>query len=313
MPVLLDWFEHPPLTHLHGAVCVGNFDGVHRGHQSLIRASRIWAERIDGPVIAITFDPPPLQLLQPQSKRTALSRMADRVAWLRDAGADHVAILRTTPELLSLSPEAFFEDVLLRQFQVAAIVEGTNFRFGRSRLGDVALLDRLCRDAGIGFEQVSPTLEGGEPISSSRIRSALSEGNVEAAQMLLGRAYSIVGSVVSGAKRGRTIGVPTANLDGAATMLPKEGVYAGRVVIDGTPWAAAVNLGSNPTFGDQQPKIEAHILDFTGDLYGRELRLEFVQQLRAIRPFSNVEELKEQLSHDIAAARTAVGLNKELG
>lgn len=302
--LILDWSDHPPPTYLHGAVCVGNFDGVHRGHQALMRACQIWAKRVNGPAVAITFDPSPLQLLMPQAQRLALSRITERVELLHEAGADHVAILRTTPELLSLSPEAFFEDVLIRQFQMRAIVEGTNFRFGRARMGDVATLDRLCRNEGVGIEQVSATLDGNDPISSSRIRAALTEGHVELASQLLGRDYTITGHVTTGAKRGRTIGVPTANLADVTTMLPKEGVYAGRTTVGGQDYSAAINLGPNPTFLDQQRKIEAHLLDFNGDLYGQAVRLSFVNRLRDVRTFNSVEELKQQLARDIADTRT---------
>ena len=151
---------------------------------------------------------------------------------------------------------------------------------------------------------MSATLEGSDAISSSRIRAALTEGDIPLANQLLGREYAIVGNVTTGARRGRTIGFPTANLDGVTTMLPKEGVYVGRVNINGQEYATAINIGPNPTFLDQQRKIEAHILDFSGDVYDQELALHFIDRLRDVQTFRSVDELKQQLHQDIAATRT---------
>jgi riboflavin kinase/FMN adenylyltransferase len=291
-------------------VTIGNFDGVHRGHRELIEAAARAARDVGGPAVAVTFDPPPAALLYPQpEKATPLTTLRDRSALLHAAGVDHVVILKTDAGLLSLSPEAFFEEVITRVFAAKAVVEGYNFHFGRGRTGDTRLLRSLCESAGIRFVEVAPVTVSGAPVSSSRIRRLLHDGEVAAAAELFGRWYSLRGIVVPGARRGRTIGFPTANLEEVMTVIPGPGVYAVRARIDrasqvGEAWMpAAANIGPNPTFGDTARKLEVHLLDYAGDLYGQTLRIEFVARLRDIRTFAGVEELVEQLRVDIAQTR----------
>ncbi len=299
----LPWTEHPPAELVGGAVTVGNFDGVHRGHRELVATARRWAERVGGPAVAVTFDPPPLYLLHPEAVKPPLTTTADKAELLTAAGADHVLALRTDAGLLSLSPEAFFEDVLVRLLRVRAVVEGYNFRFGRGRSGDTAVLRDLCGGAGVAFEEVPPLVVDGEPVSSSRVRAAITAGDVADAADLLGRPYRIRGTVVAGAKRGRTIGFPTANLDGVETLLPAVGVYAVRTTVDGVAYPAAANVGPNPTFGEDARKIEVHLIGYSGDLYGKELSADFAARLRDTRPFANAAELAEQLKRDVEAAK----------
>jgi len=300
----LTWTEHPPTEFTGGAVTVGNFDGVHRGHQALVAAARRWADRVGGPCVVVTFDPPPAALLHPRpDKAIPLTTYAERAELLHASGADHVVTLKTDAGLLSLSPEAFFEDVLLGLFRAKAVVEGYNFRFGRGRAGDTTTLRELCAKSGLAFEEVASLMVAGEAVSSSRVRTALNDGDVATATELLGRAYRIAGTVVSGARRGRTIGFPTANLDNVPTLLPKEGVYAVRAIVSGTGYPAAANIGPNPTFGDDARKIEVHLIDFNGDLYGTQLAVEFVARLRDTKSFANVDELVDQLHRDVSAAK----------
>lgn len=304
----LDWTGEPPPGFAGGAVTVGNFDGVHRGHRELVAAAARWAKRVGGPAVAVTFDPPPYQVLVPDAPpRPPLTTLDDRAELLRAAGADHVVILRTTEELLGLTPEEFFGGVLGRLLRARAVVEGYDFRFGRGRAGDTATLRRLCEAAGVGFDEVPPLNDGGEPVSSSRVRAAIVAGEVGAAAGLLGRPYRITGTVVSGAKRGRTIGFPTANLGDVPTVVPGTGVYAVRAVGDGVTWPGAANVGPNPTFGEDARKIEVHLIGFAGDLYGKPLAVEFVTKLRDTRPFGGVNELAEQLRRDVEAAGNILG------
>ena len=258
--------------------------------------------------MVVTFDPPPAALLHPSpDKAVPLTTLAGRAELLHAAGADHVVILKADAGLLSLSPEAFFEDVIVGLFGAKAVAEGYNFRFGRGRAGDTATLRELCEPAGVAFEEVRPLLAGGEPISSSRVRAELVAGNVAAAADLLGRPYRINGSVETGAKRGRTIGFPTANVGTVGTLLPAVGVYAVRAVLpDGTTHPAAANVGPNPTFGDDARKVEVHLIGYNGDLYGKPFGVEFVARLRDTRPFAGAAELVEQLKHDVAAAKAAL-------
>jgi riboflavin kinase/FMN adenylyltransferase len=307
MPTLaIDWMTHPPADFTAGAITVGNFDGVHRGHRELIIGCIAEAGQVNGPAVAVTFDPPPLAVLVPSAMKPPLTTTAERNELLLAAGVSKVVSLKTDAGLLALEPEAFFEDVVLGLFRAKAIVEGFNFRFGRARSGDTAELRRLCDKHRVRFREVKPLLDSGEPVSSSRIRTAIQTGDVTTAENLLGREYSISGVVETGAKRGRTIGFPTANLGGVRTLVPGTGVYAVRATVDGVTHRAAANVGPNPTFGDDARKIEVHLLDFTGDLYGKELRVSFVKRLRDTRPFGGVNELVEQLKRDVAEARAAL-------
>lgn len=305
---VLEWTGGPPPGFAGGAVAVGNFDGVHRGHRELVATAARWAKHLGGPAVAVTFDPPPYQVLVPDAPaRPPLTTLADRADLLHAAGADRVVVLRTTRELLGLSPEEFFGGVVGRLLRARAVVEGYDFRFGRGRAGDTATLRRLCEAAGVGFEEVPPLLDAGEPVSSSRVRAALVAGDVATAAGLLGRPYRITGTVVGGAKRGRTIGFPTANLDEVPTVVPGTGVYAVRAAVEGQTWPAAANVGPNPTFGEDARKIEVHLIGFGADLYGRPLAVEFVAKLRDTRPFGGVNELTEQLRRDVDAAKAVLG------
>ena len=299
-PARLRWTAPAPAPFRAGAVTVGNFDGVHCGHRELVRAARA----LGRPAVAVTFDPPPARVLYPGRAALPLTTLDRRAELLREAGADQVAILETDAGLLSLSPEAFFEDVIGHAFAATAVAEGYNFRFGRAREGDTALLRRLCEQASLAFAVVEPQLQGGEPVSSSRVRAALTAGAVEVAARLLDRPYSVDGVVEPGARRGRTIGFPTANLAGIETLLPLQGVYAGRAVIDGVSHPAAANLGPAPTFNVTDRKLEVHLIDFASDLYGRAVRFEFASRLRNVRPFSSADDLAHQLQSDVAQAKS---------
>jgi riboflavin kinase / FMN adenylyltransferase len=296
----LDLFSHPPAHFTGGVVTVGNFDGVHRGHAALMQANIRLARQLGGPSVAVTFDPTPLSLLQPALVKPALSLLDDRVAWLHALGVDHVVALKTEAGLLSLSAESFVEDVLIGQFRVQGVVEGFNFRFGRGRAGDNGTLRTLAEQFNVQFEEVPAYTADGETVSSSRVREAINTGDVTRAAELLGRPYQLRGVVVTGAKRGRTIGFPTANLAEVKTLIPKDGVYAVR----SGAMIGAMNIGPNPTFAEHQQKLEVHWLDLSGDLYGQELRIEFLQRLRDTQQFRGVEALVEQLKRDVAACRS---------
>jgi riboflavin kinase/FMN adenylyltransferase len=305
--VTLDWSAYPPPEFVGGAVAIGNFDGVHLGHRALVSATREQADRLQGPSLAITFDPPPHQILFPGPVRPPLTTMSERAELLHSAGADHVVILRTSPALLALSPEAFFEDVLVRQLGARAIVEGHDFRFGRNRMGNNGTLRKLSSAAGLAFVEVPQLMHQGEPVSSSRVRSAIVRGDVALAMELLTRPHRVTGTVTTGAKRGRTIGFPTANLGDVSTVLPGNGVYAVRALVEGQPYPSAANIGPNPTFGEDAQKIEVHLIGFSGDLYSQSLTIEFIGRLRDTRPFAGISELVDQLRKDVEEAKKAVG------
>ncbi|MCI0457023.1 MAG: riboflavin biosynthesis protein RibF [Gemmataceae bacterium] len=290
-----------------GAVTIGNFDGVHLGHQALLAELRRQADTLRGPAVALTFDPHPLRLLRPADFRPVLTTVADRAALLQAYGADHVVVLRTTPDLLNLTARAFFERVLRAGLDARVLVPGFNFRFGHDRAGDVQALAGFCREAGIGCVTVAPLELDGRPVSSSRVRGELERGDVGRAGVLLGRPYRLRGVVGTGQRRGQALGFPTANLERVETLVPAEGVYAARAHHAGTSWPAAVNVGPNPTFGEQACKIEAHLIGFRGDLYGQPLALDFLQRLRDTRPFAGAAELVRQLHADVEEARRIAG------
>jgi len=304
----LAWNEMPPSCCRDGALAIGNFDGVHRGHLALLAEVRRQAAAVGGPAVALTFDPHPLQLLRPEQFQPVLTTVPDRAALLQANGADQVVILRTTPELLQLTPEEFFSRVVRDQLAARAMVEGINFGFGRNRAGDVETLRRLCAGAGLALAVVPPLkTANGVTISSSRVRTALVGGDVREAAALLGRPYRLHGTVATGQRRGHQLGFPTANLEGATSLVPGDGVYAVRVHHQGTLWPGAANVGPNPTFGEQGRKVEVHLIGFRGDLYGQRLAADFIDRLRDTRAFDGVAQLVEQLRLDVERARQATG------
>lgn len=304
--VTLNHEEPLPDSCRHGALTIGNFDGVHLGHAALLAEARQQAQAVGGPAVALTFDPHPLRLLRPDVFQPLLTTPADRAALLLRAGADHVVIQRTTPAFLQQRARDFFDGVVKTGFAARALVEGDNFGFGRHREGDVEMLRTLCREAGIPLSIVPPREVNGRRVSSSRVRTALERGDVADAAALCGRPYRLSGTVGAGAQRGRTLGFPTANLEHIETLVPGDGVYAVRAWVAGRPWPGAANIGPNPTFAEQARKVEVHLIGFNGDLYGQALPVDFVARLRDTRPFAGVDELTKQLHLDVAAAQRLV-------
>lgn len=286
-------------------LAIGNFDGVHRGHAHLIGRLRALADSARVPAVALTFDPPPVAVLRPEKAPPPLTWIERKVALLKEAGATDVGVFQTGRWLLGLTAREFFDQVVLGQFAAKGMVEGPTFGFGRDRGGDAQLLGSWCAEAGLGFEIASPTDLDGRMISSSRIRQCLAEGQTDAAAELLGRPHRLRGLVVRGLGRGSGLGFPTANLDRIETQIPADGVYAGRVFIDGQCVAhgAAAHIGPNATFGEQSRTVEVHLIDFQGDLYGRELELDLLSRLRTTRKFDNVNDLLAQIRNDVDQAR----------
>jgi riboflavin kinase/FMN adenylyltransferase len=225
---------------------------------------------------------------------------------LGELGVDWLVAYRTNPDLLSLGPQEFFDRIIRQRLEARAMVEGANFRFGRDRRGDVTLLTRFCAESWVQLEIVQPLICDGQALSSSRIREWIRSGDVDAARTMLTRPYRVRGLVTHGARRGGTLGFPTANLEAVDTLLPGPGVYAGRAhtSADGS-WPAAINLGPNPTFGERTLKLEVHLIGYQGGLYGQPLEVDFLTRLRDIRPFGSVAELKLQLQRDVLAAQAA--------
>ncbi|HVS38563.1 MAG TPA: bifunctional riboflavin kinase/FAD synthetase [Gemmataceae bacterium] len=302
----IDWREPAPAECGGGAVAVGNFDGVHRGHAALVAEVRSQAAHVSGPAVVLTFDPHPRDLLRPDLTEPPLTTLADRVQLLQQAGADHVLVLHTTPDFLQRTAKEFFDDILRRRLAVKAMAEGKNFGFGHNREGTIDTLAELCLNSGVALTVVSPVVIEGAEASSSRVRQCLLKGDIAEAAKVLGRPYRLHGVTAVGERRGRTLGFPTANLDPLMNLAPGDGVYAVRVRVGEEMWPGAANVGPNPTFGQDARKVEVHLIDFGGDLYGRPLALDFVQRLRDTRRFRGPDDLVEQLRRDVERARQAL-------
>ncbi len=303
MGFLVTGLENVPSEAKGGAITIGNFDGVHRGHRELVSRMRKMADQILGPAVVLTFDPPPAQLLRPGSVPPSLTWMERRAEILFELGVDFVCVCSTTRSLLELTAEAFYRQILVESLRVSAIVEGPNFRFGKDRLGDIDLLNELCQQYGVRLSVASGQSEDGEWISSSRIRFLIAQGEIEVANRLLVKPYRLKRVVGQGAARGRQIGFPTANLEQVPVMIPAPGVYAGRCRIDNQVYPAAMNIGPNPTFGETSHKIEVHIIDFNAELFGQTLEVEVIKRLRGIQTFAGIDSLIAQLKIDVDRAR----------
>jgi riboflavin kinase/FMN adenylyltransferase len=285
-----------------GALSIGNFDGVHRGHAKLVERLLAKAQELSGPAIVFTFDPHPVRLLRPESAPPPLTWTDRKAQLLADLGVTAIIAYPTDEALLAFTPEEFFARIVQEKLAARAMVEGPNFFFGHNRAGNIETLGQLCQTAAVSLEIVPPVTVAGQIVSSSRVRAAILAGDVDLARQLLTRPYRVRGMVTHGAGRGAKLGFPTANLAAIDTLLPAQGVYAARAITAAGNWPTAINIGPNPTFGEQALKVEAHLIGFEGSLYGQPLEVEFLSRLRSIRPFESVEALKNQLNHDIGAA-----------
>lgn len=288
------------------AAAIGNFDGVHRGHARLVAETVAAAQQLGGRAVVLTFDPHPARVLAPASAPASLLGLAQKAELLGALGVDTLAVLPFTPAMAALSADSFARDVLGSCLGAAAVVVGDGFRFGHGRTGDAALLSEQGRDLGWTVTTVRPVTHQGEPISSTRVRRSLAAGDVAAAAELLGRHFFVDGVVEAGEGRGRGLGFPTANVASANETLPASGVYACLFAPGGEPPREAVaNLGTRPTFeeGVARPRLEVHVLDTDRDLYGRAVRVAFVERLRAEERFADADALARQIAEDVARAR----------
>ena len=294
-----------------GALAIGKFDGMHRGHTLIVERLRDHAQPRGLPTIAMTFNPLPTQILYPLSDIRPLSTLEQKTELLAESGVDAMIVCPTDHALLACSAEDFFDNVIRMTLETQIIVEGRNFCFGHNRIGTPEKLQTWCRETGMTFEVVETITYNGEPVSSSRIRALLAEGNITLANELLSRPYRLTGRVVTGEQRGRHLGFPTANLAEVETIVPKPGLYAATLRHNNHRYAAAVHIGDNPTFGHTPFKIEAFLLDFDGDLYGQTLRVDFLHRVRDAKKFASVEELVAQMHRDVEEIRSYVSLEQQ--
>ena len=286
-------------------VALGTFDGVHLGHQVVLRRAVEEGRRRGVRVVAATFDPHPRAVLGPRVQPKLLTTLELRREALLRYGADEVRAIRFDEEFSKKSPEEFVREVLVGEIGAEAVVVGENFRFGHRAAGDLEELERLMRS--LGAEAYSVLVRSGDEkagISSTRIRELVAGGEVEEAAKLLGRPYLLRGEVIVGDRRGRSIGFPTANVvPDPAVVVPARGVYAGFVRVGKAVHPACTNVGVAPTFERRKSRVEAYLIDFEGDLYERVVDVSFVRRIRAEKRFSGVDQLKEQIARDVEEAR----------
>jgi len=285
------------------AVALGVFDGVHLGHRAILGAAVADARASATPALACTFEPHPMEILQPERAPLPITTLDERLTLIAECGVDEAVVLTFTQALAAVEPEAFVKDVLVDRLQARQVVVGYNHRFGRGARGDTALLRELGARHGFGVDVVPPLTVDGVPVSSTAIRAALGRGELDAAARMLGRPYTLPGNVVAGAGRGRTLGFPTANIAPDRPVLVAPGVYACTIQVGAQQQRAVVNIGVRPTFGEATLAVEAYVLDFSGDLYGQTVRLVFVSRVREERRFPTVDALRAQIADDVETAR----------
>jgi len=290
-------------------VTVGTFDGVHRGHLDVIARLVARAAEAALPSLLVTFDPHPLEVVRPASAPLLLTSREEKLSLLAPTGVDFIAIVPFTPAFARRSAEEFVDLVLRDRFRLRRLLVGHDHGFGRGREGDAETLRALGQDRGFGVEIVPPVqTDSGEPVSSSRIRRAIADGQLDAAAADLGRIYSVRGTVVKGEARGRLLGYPTLNVepDSPRKLLPPDGVYAVKVRASRGWFGGMLSVGGRPTFDDDRRTIEAHLFDVTADFYGDVVQVDFLSKLRAIEKFPDVPSLVAQLADDERAARAAL-------
>ena len=284
-------------------LALGNFDGLHRGHMKIIEKIRRVSVERGGSALVLTFDPHPPRIVRPDKAPLLLMTLEQKLEALEKAGINGVAIVRFTPELSRWEPETFVKSVLVDWLRVAEVWVGADFLFGRDRSGNFSLLRALGGQHGFRAEKIDPVRYKDFVVSSTRIRRLVAEGRVDEAGALLGHHFFVDGVVVTGAGRGREIGIPTANLHTTNELVPPNGVYATAVTVDGVVHPSVTNIGVRPTFQDTSaPVIEVHVLGLDRDLYDQRLRLGFVQRLRDERRFPDVDALKAQIDADVRRA-----------
>ena len=292
-----------PSSYPKPVLALGNFDGVHLGHQNIFRHVVNRADEIDGTPMVFTFDCHPLNVLAPEKAPLVLTTNAQKRSLIGALGVRVGLWIPFTEQFARQKPLAFIRDVLQERIGVHDLVVGYDFRFGHCRVGNVSLLQQQAAAHGYEVTVIPAVKLGGTVVSSSTIRDMLQAGQVEAAARLLGRDYVLSGSVVEGFQRGAKLGFPTANVRVGHELVPRAGVYAVRVEWEGRHYPGVANVGHNPTFGNVSLSVEVHLLDFEGDLYGAQLGVAFVARIRDERKFASVDELAAQIACDVQQAR----------
>jgi riboflavin kinase/FMN adenylyltransferase len=293
-------FHRPDLKTV---VTMGNFDGIHLGHQALVSNAVTEARQWRTESMVFTFEPHPLKLLAPERAPQMIVNHQDKMEMLEALGVDAVVVQAFDRHFSNIEAKEFVRRYLVERLHLSKIWLGRDLRFGRARQGDAEDLIRWGSELGFNVGIVEPILVQGRRISSSRIRQLIQQGRLHEVQPMLGRYHFISGRVARGHRRGRKIGFPTANLAPATELLPQDGIYATIVELRGRQWLSVSSVGHNPTFAEGSHTIEAHILDFAEDIYGEAVKLSFVQRIREERKFAQIEDLVIQINQDVLAAR----------
>jgi riboflavin kinase/FMN adenylyltransferase len=291
-------------------ISIGNFDGLHLGHQKILRMVLARARAAAHTAAAVTFDPHPMKLLRPDNAPRMIQTLSQRLAGFEQIGLDAALVLRFDRELSLVSPEDFILQILIGRLRVAAILVGANFCFGHRGAGNVRLLAQFGKEHGFEVETISPVEVDGIVVSSTAVRNAVAEGRVSEAVPLLGRTFSITGEIRTGAGRGRTILFPTLNLAPEQELLPRLGVYATEAVVEGKTFRAVTNVGTRPTFDGRGVTVESHLFGFDEQISSGAMEVRFHARLRDEKKFSGAEELKAQIARDIVAAREYFGMHE---
>jgi len=290
-------------------VTIGNFDGMHLGHQKIIKKLKVKAKELGVASVLITFYPHPVKVLYPDRGLRLLMPLEERLRWIRAMGVDICIVISFNKEFAKTAPEDFVYNYLVKKLNTIHVVVGSGYRFGKSKGGDTAKLRRLGKKYGFALTVVRPVRRFGHIVSSSAIRQLLGWGRVCDASHMLGRPFHIEGTVIKGQGRGGPIlGVPTANIQTEYEVVPKEGVYAVKVLVNGKLYEGVANIGKNPTFGLSHTSYEVHIFNFNRDILGKKIRIYFIDRIRAERKFPSIEALKEQIEKDITATKNLLRL-----
>ena len=287
-------------------ITIGNFDGVHRGHIEIFRHLKLRSAQLGIPSVVVTFEPHPMAVLAPESAPALITTSEQKAALIAEAGVDYLAIIDFTPEFSQVSADSFVRDILFKSLGLRHIIIGHDYAFGKDRQGSFETLARLGVENGFTLEDLDPVGEGDMIFSSSMARRFISSGDMAAAAAILGRYHAISGQVVRGRQIGAKLGFPTANIVTRNELIPPDGVYAVMVAVDDSLLPGACSIGTNPTFGDGERTIEVFLLDYSGQLYELEIAVCFVQRLREVRKFYNVEELIQTVEQDIVTTRVVL-------
>ena len=285
------------------AITIGNFDGVHKGHQALFQRVKQLAEELNGQSAVVTFDPHPLEVLFPEKAPSFITSHRQKLDIIASCGIDATVVIPFDHKLSQMSAREFVEIVLVEKIGARAIVVGHDYRFGHSREGDIAFLKRLGEQYGFKVETVTGVRVNDTVVSSTAIRQMIESGKIKDANKLLGRFFEVSGTVIPGRKRGVSLGFPTANIRMPAIMSPRTGVYVVEAEVDGKTYGGAANLGYNPTFGDTDLSLEVHLFDFDQDIYGKLITVRFIDRLRDELRFSSPDELSAQIAKDVDTAK----------